>query len=92
MHAEHCFDYVRQAVMCHADLTPVRNKWFPTVQVFGPDFSTHHTCRDFQRVLDWSAARASTRGPGSEVARDQSLVVTSERHYVEEGHHHGHTA
>lgn len=27
MHRDHCLDYIRQSLMCHADATPVRLEW-----------------------------------------------------------------
>ncbi|KAH6661423.1 hypothetical protein BKA67DRAFT_493092, partial [Truncatella angustata] len=56
--AEHCLDYVRQAVMCNADTTLVTHKWFESAQTFGPNFRTQHTCRNFDALMDWSLARS----------------------------------
>jgi hypothetical protein len=73
--------------MCNADLTPVRNKWFPTAGIFGPDFSTKHTCRNFETLFDWAKARSFMRGPGTEIAKDESLMLTDEHHYAQASHH-----
>ena len=73
--------------MCSADISPVRHKWFPTAKVFGPDFSTQHTCRNFEMILEWSKARSSPEVPGKEVAMDENLVLTTDRHYVSEKVH-----
>ncbi|KAK1708670.1 uncharacterized protein BDZ83DRAFT_592540, partial [Colletotrichum acutatum] len=43
--AEHCLDYVRQAVLCNADITLVTHKWLESAQMFGPNFCTQHTSR-----------------------------------------------
>lgn len=43
--------------MCTADITPIT---FVDMKAFArrplpmPDFSTLHTCRDFDAILDWS--------------------------------------
>lgn len=79
----HCLDYVRQALMCHADSTPIRRKYFPAAGVFGPDLTIMHTCRDIDGMVKWSLARSVMDGPGSEVPKNQSLVVTEERPYVD---------
>ncbi|KAB8246803.1 hypothetical protein BDV35DRAFT_353205 [Aspergillus flavus] len=79
LHLEHCFDYIRQAIMCNADLTPVTLTWYSSAQTFGPDFRTTHMCRDFEALLEWSLARTSAaikgRGSGMEVAKDSQLVI-----------------
>ncbi|OGM41674.1 hypothetical protein ABOM_009995 [Aspergillus bombycis] len=79
LHVEHCFDYIRQAVMCNADLTPVMLTWYSSAQTFGPDFHTTHMCRDFEALLEWSIARTSKaikgKGSGIEAAKDPQLVI-----------------
>ncbi|KAE9372881.1 hypothetical protein N431DRAFT_505168 [Stipitochalara longipes BDJ] len=56
-HNEHCFDAIRQNLMCYADVTPlvlfdpVRT---PSVQLPVPNFSSIHTCRNFDEILDWN--------------------------------------
>ncbi|KAI0973469.1 hypothetical protein F4678DRAFT_426836 [Xylaria arbuscula] len=87
IHIEHCFDYIRQALMCHADLTPVKTRWEPNAGIFGPAFDTVHKCRDFGQILEWSLARGpdSVTGVGTEVLRNQDLAITEERHF-----YHGH--
>ncbi|KAK0732541.1 hypothetical protein B0T21DRAFT_369169 [Apiosordaria backusii] len=54
VHTDHCIEILRIALMCFADVTPVTADlvdWrggLPT-----PDFSTLHTCRDFDRIYDY---------------------------------------
>ncbi|KIW69493.1 hypothetical protein PV04_05366 [Phialophora macrospora] len=54
LHLEHCLDYVRQSVMCHADLSPVRLVWNENFGREVPDFETWHTCRDYGLIRDWA--------------------------------------
>ncbi|KZF23302.1 hypothetical protein L228DRAFT_267311 [Xylona heveae TC161] len=79
LHVEHCFDYIRQAVMCNADISPVTHIWYPSAQTFGPDFRTTHTCRNFDALLQWSLARTTEavkgKGTGMEKARDPQSVM-----------------
>ncbi|GKT52003.1 uncharacterized protein ColSpa_12184 [Colletotrichum spaethianum] len=81
--AEHCLDYVRQAVMCNANTTLVTHKWFKSAQTFGPNFRTQHTCRNYEALMDWSLARSpnvrAQQGPGSKVAEDETMVMSGER-------------
>ena len=81
--AEHCLDYMRQAVVCNADTTLVTHKWFESAQTFGPNFRTQHTRRNFEALMNWSPARSpnvrAQQGPGSEVAEDETMVMSGER-------------
>ena len=57
-HLDHCVDQIRQALMCHSDLTPV-----PMSHVEGaPDGAVLgngelHTCRDFDAIWAWVEER-----------------------------------
>lgn len=58
LHLEHCVDHLRQALMCYSDLTPVvlyREPHAPKGLV--PDFETSHTCRNFDKVREWTMTR-----------------------------------
>ncbi|KAL2060281.1 hypothetical protein VTL71DRAFT_9676 [Oculimacula yallundae] len=61
-HLDHCVDQIRQALMCHADLTPV-----PMMPVVGgPERSILgngevHTCRDFDAIWAWVEERGKER-------------------------------
>ena len=60
-HLEHCLDRLRQAVMCHGDLTPSPLhvfKGFPVA--FGK--SSKHTCRKFEPIREWMDRRAIEKG------------------------------
>ncbi|KAK9775190.1 putative DUF3328 domain-containing protein [Seiridium cardinale] len=58
LHVDHCVDYLRQAIMCHGDTTPVHYKWFPGIRRWGPDFASTHYCpREMEDLLTWSRTR-----------------------------------
>ncbi|POR39546.1 Hypothetical protein TPAR_09507 [Tolypocladium paradoxum] len=69
--------------MCNADTTPVANRWHETAGVFGPNFKTRHTCRNFDVLLEWGLARTTsvrqTQGRGFEVAKDDNNVMQGAR-------------
>lgn len=48
-HVAHCFDYLRQTIMCYADVFPEGE--MPDV---GPGYGGERTCRDFDRIWQWS--------------------------------------
>ena len=55
--SDHCLDYVRQSLMCSADATPVRLEWRKESQFLIPKFDRPHTCRNFERLHEWSKGR-----------------------------------
>jgi len=61
-HIDHCIDQIRQALQCHADLTPV-----PMLPIQGSGAfignGEVHTCRDFDRVREWVGERARRAKP-----------------------------
>ncbi|KAK0639570.1 hypothetical protein B0T16DRAFT_432338 [Cercophora newfieldiana] len=47
-HSAHCFDYIRQALMCAAD-TSLEGK-----TESGPGWGSKHECKDYDAVLEWA--------------------------------------
>ncbi|KAK1994570.1 hypothetical protein LX36DRAFT_693070 [Colletotrichum falcatum] len=74
LHLDHCIDYLRQAIMCHGDTSPMHFKWYSSAQRYGPDFASTRFCRrKFDDIVEWSRARTpqARRGTkGKETARD----------------------
>lgn len=69
MHIDHCVDHLRQALLCHGDLTPVTMK--PVVAnsslPYGVTFylgqtEREHTCRSAEALRDWVTARGQRTG------------------------------
>lgn len=97
---EHCLDYIRQVIMCNSDISPVTDKWHDSAGVFGPDFNTRHTCKNFDNLLEWGLARTAAvrdrQDPGSETAVDEMNVMEGSRLKTHEDNlrkaerHHGH--
>ena len=56
IHADHCIETLRLALMCHSDVTPVMIK---VDNLYDPprlqaDFNAHHRCRDFWKISAWN--------------------------------------
>jgi hypothetical protein len=47
-HSAHCFDYIRQSIMCNAD-TSLEGK-----TEAGPGWGSTHECKDYDAVLAWA--------------------------------------
>ncbi|KAK3690281.1 hypothetical protein B0T22DRAFT_379654, partial [Podospora appendiculata] len=58
-HTDHCIDYLRQAIMCHGDLTPITFEWIPEISGYIAHHSTEHQCRDFESIFEWAERRGA---------------------------------
>lgn len=64
-HWEHCFDYLRQTLMCAADVTLENletkgERLLDRVDGWG----TTHMCRDYQGVREWATIHRATDDGG----------------------------
>lgn len=55
-HAEHCFDFLRQSVMCLADVGIITYQWSDDRLVPIAN-STTHQCADWKKLDDWTKKR-----------------------------------
>lgn len=53
-HIDHCIETIRQAIMCHVDVTPYTWIWNSTTGQMQNVFTTPHTCRNFDVVREWA--------------------------------------
>ncbi|KIX93903.1 uncharacterized protein Z520_10240 [Fonsecaea multimorphosa CBS 102226] len=54
MHIDHCLDYLRQSIMCSADMTPATLFWSDANQRVYNSFTNLHTCRNLDLLHAWS--------------------------------------
>ncbi|KAH8805515.1 hypothetical protein F5884DRAFT_835828 [Xylogone sp. PMI_703] len=71
---DHCIDHIRQALMCHADLTPMT--WEQRADKLILKTSTVHTCRNFQKIWDYSV------DPTIQINYDTKAELASGQLYV----------
>ncbi|KAL5513654.1 hypothetical protein ACEPAH_4053 [Sanghuangporus vaninii] len=53
-HARHCLDAIRQSLMCNADIATYVWQWDAEDNMVKPTGNVVHTCRDFERIVDWA--------------------------------------
>ncbi|KAI1109852.1 hypothetical protein F5Y14DRAFT_444397 [Nemania sp. NC0429] len=63
MHVEHCIDYIRQGIMCAADLTMIPAVWSTKRDRLLQDTEVVHTCRNFDKIHAWTLARDANAHP-----------------------------
>ncbi|KAF6813759.1 hypothetical protein CPLU01_14571 [Colletotrichum plurivorum] len=59
-HGSHCIDYLRQALMCHGDLTPIYMMWSEEHGTFMGVQENVMQCRSWEAIVEWSASRNDT--------------------------------
>ncbi|KAK8094990.1 hypothetical protein PG997_001675 [Apiospora hydei] len=57
-HLEHCYDALRQSLMCSADITPLPWRWVEQMQEAKEVAQVAHTCRDFDVIREWAKRNA----------------------------------
>lgn len=57
-HLEHCYDALRQSLMCSADITPLPWVWSDKAQEAKEVARVTHTCRDFDVLRNWAREHA----------------------------------
>jgi hypothetical protein len=68
----HCIDQLRQALQCHADLTPM--EWTLVGDKIILKTDTVHTCRNFEDVQKWAIERR-TNYDEIELLKNRSLYI-----------------
>ena len=74
-HLEHCIDYLRQAIMCTVDITPIPVEWSDQWNRLVVNFDTWHTCRNFDGIKDWMLERNGLKHPLPPVGHPLSEVL-----------------
>ncbi|KAF6842216.1 hypothetical protein CMUS01_03281 [Colletotrichum musicola] len=59
-HGSHCIDYLRQALMCHGDLTPIYMMWSEEHGTFMGVQENVMQCRSWEAIIEWTASRNDT--------------------------------
>ncbi|THU84975.1 hypothetical protein K435DRAFT_686503, partial [Dendrothele bispora CBS 962.96] len=54
VHLSHCVDSIRQSLMCNADISVNVWQWSKTFQSVVGRANTAHSCRNFDKILEWS--------------------------------------
>lgn len=57
-HLEHCYDALRQSLMCSVDVTPLPWRWVDDIQEAKEVAQVAHTCRDFDVIRSWAKSHA----------------------------------
>ncbi|KAH8821356.1 hypothetical protein F5884DRAFT_827610 [Xylogone sp. PMI_703] len=58
LHTDHCIDVLRQAILCHADISLFTLEWSEAEPMPRADFSHEHICKDWRRIFEWAGERS----------------------------------
>jgi len=81
-HNDHCFQYLRQAIMCHADLEIMSMDRIPRIQGYAPNFHVVKQCRDFDLIHQWARELPAVDQDATDGSRDPANSLD---HHT--GHH-----
>lgn len=62
-HDEHCFNYLWQTLLCHADVSVMTVGWNEKQQAFNADFAVTKQCRNFDVIHNWAKNRQAKFTP-----------------------------
>ncbi|KAK0639103.1 hypothetical protein B0T16DRAFT_462808 [Cercophora newfieldiana] len=62
-HIDHCFSYLAQTLMCHADVGVMTTTWHEDTQGFTADFNVTKQCRNFETIQEWVKGRVAKHSP-----------------------------
>jgi len=62
-HLDHCIDALRQFVMCQGDIGVFSFNYPFNDGDPWPDYSTPHTCRNFESIRQWAVDHTVPQGP-----------------------------
>ncbi|KAE9373355.1 hypothetical protein N431DRAFT_465651 [Stipitochalara longipes BDJ] len=54
-HTDHCFDYLRETLMCHGDLDIMSMNWEPAQHIYTAQFDVIKQCRNFDLIKKWTS-------------------------------------
>ena len=69
---EHCFEYLRQSIMCCGDTSIATIGWNATLDKYVPNYDAVKECRSFDKIHEW-ARRPENRVPDEDGHRDMPL-------------------
>jgi hypothetical protein len=68
---DHCIDQIRQYIVCSGDRTAIGTKYYAGLGRNYVDSDVAHTCRNFEKLLDWMVDRYN--GPGAVFPVDRNM-------------------
>jgi hypothetical protein len=69
-HSGHCFEQIRQYLMCAADLTPIPTRYMAGIHNNYAVSDVSHTCRRWEPIRAWVRERKSGASAVRPIYRD----------------------
>lgn len=74
-HVSHCLENLRQSVMCASDISLIVWQWVEEANVAAISMDTIHSCRDFDRIVDWAKAHERATSFNVHVHIEDDIVI-----------------
>jgi hypothetical protein len=78
-HFEHCYDSLRQALQCNADLSTIYYEWVPERNRLVGNLATTHTCKNYDSIIQW-ARDHQYKGPLDYTAKVEGVPIRHVSH------------
>ena len=62
-HSDHCFSYLLQTLLCHADVGVMTTTWNERAHVYMADFNVTKQCRNYDAIKTWAKTRHAKFSP-----------------------------
>ncbi|KAK9773052.1 putative Tat pathway signal sequence [Seiridium cardinale] len=62
-HSDHCFSYLFQTLLCHADVGVMTMQWSERQNAFNADFNVTKQCRNYDAIKNWARGRVAKFHP-----------------------------
>ncbi|GFN21418.1 hypothetical protein AtubIFM55763_010582 [Aspergillus tubingensis] len=72
-HIDHCFDSLRQTIMCNADISPIPYQWVESRGKALGSLGVLHTCRDYDALLEWAMQPEHDIGDWDETVKPSTI-------------------
>lgn len=80
-HLNHCWDYVRQGLMCNADVTL---EWHQYGEVAGTGWGFQHQCKDWNAIMAWMEDHRISNSYGIVRGGGERIPLTDPKPYDRE--------
>ncbi|KAJ5050927.1 uncharacterized protein L3040_002794 [Drepanopeziza brunnea f. sp. 'multigermtubi'] len=60
IHVDHCIESLRELIMCEGNMTPIPLEWSEKGKRMNPNYSTTHSCRNFNMLKDYAVERSQS--------------------------------
>jgi len=74
-HVGHCLDGIRESIMCASDISVIVWQWHAPAQRVAGHSDIVHSCRNFEKIRQWSADHRAIKDLDRTVYAEDDIVI-----------------